>query len=125
MVPPKKPMKTSDDDVASKNTLLSSFFKRKTLSRRPQAHALCSHDIVPVPVRKRKRGPEPESKRCTDTETVNAAVKWKKGQKGRAIAAIATEAAIAPCPSTLKPSSPRGNWSVGEQLERLRKAVAD
>jgi hypothetical protein len=128
MATPKKPMKPSDDAVASKNTLLSSFLKRKKLGRRPQAHALYSDDIAPVPVRKRKRGPEPginkkqkeirvNRKRGTYTYTGNASVKWKKGHNGRVIAAIATKAATAPCPSTLKPSAPRCNLSVGERLE--------
>ena len=59
MAPAKKTMDTEDDAKASKNTVMSQFFKRKTLGRRPFAHSLFSDSIEVARCRKKKRGPVP------------------------------------------------------------------
>jgi hypothetical protein len=93
--------------------VVSQFFKRKSLGRRPKAHTLCTDDVGVIVSGRKKRGPVPgaaSSKKMTKT----AAVVGDGGLDEL-------------CPSILKPASKvqRANWGVGETLQRLTEAVKD
>jgi hypothetical protein len=55
MPPPKKPLKSVDDAKKGKHTVMSQYFKRKSLGRRPKAHALCTDDVVVIMSGMKKR----------------------------------------------------------------------
>jgi hypothetical protein len=73
MAPPKKPLKSADDAKKCNNTVMSQYFKRKSLGRRPKAHALCTDDVGVIVRGRKKRGPVPgaaSSKKKTKTAAV-------------------------------------------------------
>jgi hypothetical protein len=112
MPPPKKPLKSVDDAKKGKHTLMSQYFKRKSLGRRPKAHALCTDDVGVIVSGRKKRGPVPGAARKKKTKT----------------AAIVGDGVLDKlCPSILKPAAKvqRVNWGAGEPLQRLTEAVKD
>jgi hypothetical protein len=76
--PPKKPLKSVDDAKKSNNTVMSQYFKRKSLGRRPKAHALCTDDAGIIVIGRNKIGPVPgaarKKKTKTKTKTKTAAI---------------------------------------------------
>jgi hypothetical protein len=110
--PPKKPLKSVYDAKKGKNTVMSQYFKRKSLGRRQKAHALCTDDVGVIVSGRKKRGPVPGAARKKKTKT--AAVVGDGGLDEL-------------CPSLLKPAAKvqRVNWGVGEPLQRLTEAVKD
>jgi hypothetical protein len=120
VAPSKKPMKTVDDVKASQNTLMSQFFKRKAIGRRPNEHALCTDTIGIVGDAKRKRGPVPgdRSKKtktgkgytdATGTIELDGAGKRKRGDDG--------------CPSTLKSKSKAIRMNYGDLSKITKKEI--
>jgi hypothetical protein len=69
MPPPKKPLKSVDDAKKGNNTVMSQYFKRKSLGRRPKAHALCTDDVGIIVRWRKKRGPVPGAARKKKTKT--------------------------------------------------------
>jgi hypothetical protein len=111
-MPPKKPLKSVDDAKKGKNTVMSQYFKRKSLGQRPKAHALCTDDVGVIVSGRKKRGPVPVAARKKKTET----------------AAVVGDGVLDElCPSILKPAAKVQcvNWGVGEHLQRLTEAVKD
>jgi hypothetical protein len=110
--PPKKPLKSVDDANKGKNTVMSQYFKRKSLGRRPKAHALCTDDVGVIATGRKKRGTVPGAARKKKTKTM-AAIVGDGGLDGI-------------CPSLLKPAKvQRVNWGAGDPLQRLTEAVKD
>jgi hypothetical protein len=97
MPPPKNPLKIVDDAKKGKNTVMSQYFKRKSLGRRPKAHALCTDDVGVIASGRKKRGPVPGAARKKKTKT---AVIIGDGGLDKL------------CPSLMKPSAKvqRVNW---------------
>jgi hypothetical protein len=113
--PPKKPLKSVDDAKKGNNTLMSQYFKRKSLGRRPKAHALCTDDVGIIVSGRKKRGlvPGAARKKKTKTNTKTASIVGGGGMEEL-------------FPSLLKPAKVQHvNWGAGEPLQRLTDAVKD
>jgi hypothetical protein len=112
MPPPKNPLKSVDDAKKGKNTVMSQYFKRKSLGRHPKSHALCTDDVGVIVSGRKKRGPVPGAARKKKTKTA---------------AVVGDGGLYELCPSLLKPAAKvqRVNWVVGEPLQRLTEAVKD
>jgi hypothetical protein len=109
--PPKKPLKSVYDAKKGKNTVMSQYFKRQSLERRPKAHALCTDDVGVIVSGRKKRGSVPGAARKKKMKT----------------AAIVGDGGLDELfPSLLKPAKvQRVNWGSGEPLQRLTEAVKD
>ena len=121
MAPAKNTMKTEDDAKATNKTVMSQFFKRKNLGRRPFVHALFSDSIEVARSRKKKRGPVPRLSPSDRT-------KKSKAYTAHQLAPETIDQGTPDvCPSILKPEAKvkRTNWAQGEPLRRLTKAVQD
>jgi hypothetical protein len=92
--------------------VMSQYFNRKSLGRRPKAHALCTDDVGVIVSGRNKREPVPEAAR-------------KKKMKTAAI--VGDGGLDELCPSLLKPAAKvqRVKWGAGEPLQRLNEAVKD
>jgi hypothetical protein len=113
MPPPKKPLKSVYDAKKGNNTVMSHYFKRKSLGRRPKAHALCTDDVGAIVIGRKKRGPVPGAARKKNTKTKMAAIVGDGGLEEL-------------CPSLLKTLKvQRVNWGAGEPLQRLTEALND
>jgi hypothetical protein len=110
--PPKKALKSGDDAKKGKNTVISQYFKRKSLGRRTKAHALCTDDAGVIVSGRKKRGLVPGAARNKKTKT----------------AVIVGDGVLDElCPSLLKPAAKVQcvNWGAGEPLQRLTDTVKD
>jgi hypothetical protein len=109
---PKNPLKSVDDAKKGKNTVISQYFKRKSLGQHPKAHALCTDDAGIILSGRKKRGPFLGAARKKKTNT----------------AAIVDDGGLDElCPSLLKPAAKlqHVNWGAGEPLQILPEAVKD
>jgi hypothetical protein len=111
MPPPQKPLKSVDDAKKGKNTVMSQYFKRKSIGRRPKSHALYTDDVGVTVIGRKKIGSVPGAARKKKTK----------------MASIVGDGGLEElCPSLLKPAKvQRVNWGAGDLLQRLTEAVKD